>query len=70
MMNDKEFVSLNIPEGGADTINSAEGFASRELSFLPSNYDYTSNTKSSDNSENNSTLNFGDAGKFGFLYEN
>jgi hypothetical protein len=56
MMNEKEFVSLDIPD-----IASQSNTASSQLDFLPSNYDYN-NQKSSDNSENNSTINFGETG--------
>lgn len=55
MMNEKEFVSLNIP-AGAEIGGGGGG-----LNFLPSNYDYN-NPKSSDNSdtENGASLNLGD----------
>ena len=61
MMNEKEFVSLDIPDHLPNNLTSQSNTASSQLNFLPSNYDYD-NPKSSDNSENNSTFNLGETG--------
>jgi hypothetical protein len=64
MMSEKEFVSLSLPDSDTGpAAASASSNATKELNFLPSNYDYN-NPKSSDNSENNSVLNFGETGNF------
>ena len=60
-MNDKEFVSLDIPDPLPNNSTPLSNTATSQLNFLPSNYDYN-NPKSSDNSENNSTINFGETG--------
>lgn len=57
MMNQEtEFVSLNLPDEN-NTKTDPGG-----LNFLPSNYDYN-NPKSSDNSGDSTTLQFGELGK-------
>lgn len=56
MMNQEtEFVSLNLPDENSAKTEPAG------LNFLPSNYDYN-NPKSSDNSGDSTTLQFGDLG--------
>ncbi len=62
MMNEKEFISLDIPDVPPNKVTTqSNNIASSQLDFLPSNYDFN-NPKSSDNSENNSIINFGETG--------
>ena len=56
MSQEQEFVSLNLPDEDALTHVKLQ---SGGLEFLPSNYDYN-NPKSSDNSGDSSTFNYGE----------
>ena len=62
MNNDQSFVSLDLPDENGMSGGQMGSGAGGGLEFLPSNYDYN-NPKSSDNSGDSSTINFGEMSK-------
>ena len=63
MSNEQSFVSLDLPDENVITGNKIQtGSGGGGLEFLPSNYDYN-NPKSSDNSGDSSSINFGEMSK-------